>query len=174
MANFDDAFENIIGSEGGYVNNPADHGGPTNFGITLATMTRYLLTHGKPAATIADIQALTLVMAKKIYKQLYWDAMMLDNCETYPIALILFDQAVNRGTLGVTKIVQISCGIKVDGIWGKQTLGAVNMSPWRRVFINIINEIQDEYVQIAKKDPSQMVFLAGWINRSQKFFEYLV
>ena len=31
---FDQAFEKLIGHEGGYVNNPADPGGETKFGIS--------------------------------------------------------------------------------------------------------------------------------------------
>ena len=36
MSNFDNAFNLLIGNEGGYVNNSADPGGETNWGITQA------------------------------------------------------------------------------------------------------------------------------------------
>lgn len=45
MSNFDDAFTYTIGNEGGYSNDPNDSGGPTNFGITIGDLSRFL---GRP------------------------------------------------------------------------------------------------------------------------------
>lgn len=54
--------------EGGYVNHPADPGGPTNMGITLKTLRHWLY----PSATEADVARLTRVEAEWIYRQGYW------------------------------------------------------------------------------------------------------
>lgn len=84
MSGFDDAFDAVVGVEGGYVNNPADPGGETKYGIS------------KRSYPTLDIANLTLDDAKAIYKRDYWDPLNLDN-ELYPIALLLFDAAVNQG-----------------------------------------------------------------------------
>jgi lysozyme family protein len=57
---FDEAFDVLIGHEGGYVNHPGDPGGETKFGIS------------KRAYPALDIKALTLGQAKAIYRRDYW------------------------------------------------------------------------------------------------------
>ncbi len=84
MADFDRAFRLLIGEEGGYVNEPADPGGETKYGIS------------KRAYPQLDIRALTLDQAKAIYRRDYWDPLQLDQRKWGP-ALVLFDCAVNQG-----------------------------------------------------------------------------
>lgn len=84
MADFDRSFRFLIGEEGGYVNDPADPGGETKFGIS------------KRAYPHLDIKALTLEQAKAIYRRDYWDPLQLDLRPWGP-ALVLFDAAVNHG-----------------------------------------------------------------------------
>jgi lysozyme family protein len=84
MSNFDRAFRFLIGEEGGYVNDPADPGGETKFGIS------------KRAYPQLDIKSLTLDQAKAIYRRDYWDRLQLD-ARKYGPALVLFDCAVNQG-----------------------------------------------------------------------------
>ncbi len=82
--NFDRAFAFVVGEEGGYVNNPADPGGETKFGIS------------KKAYPDVDIANLTLEAAKAIYLRDYWNVMALDGLP-YGAALCQFDCAVNQG-----------------------------------------------------------------------------
>ena len=56
MNNFDSAFTIILGSEGGYVNDPRDSGGETKYGIA------------KKFYPNLDIKNLTVEQAKAIYK----------------------------------------------------------------------------------------------------------
>jgi hypothetical protein len=71
--NWDKAFRQVIAYEGGFVNHPKDPGGPTNLGITQATLGRYL---GREA-TLDEVRALTREAAKPIYKRFFWDVL---NC----------------------------------------------------------------------------------------------
>lgn len=89
MSDFDRAFKFLIGEEGGYVNDPADPGGETKYGISKRTY------------PTVDIAALTLDAAKSIYRRDYWDALGLDG-RKYGPALVLFDCAVNQG-IGAAK-----------------------------------------------------------------------
>ena len=88
---FEDAFEFVVGEEGGYVNNPADPGGETKYGIS------------KRAYPAEDIKNLTLDRAKALYKRDYWDALNLD-ARPYREALCLFDCAVNNGVTRAREI----------------------------------------------------------------------
>lgn len=84
MNDFERAFKFLIGEEGGYVNNPADPGGETKYGIS------------KKSYPDVDIAALTVEAAKGIYKRDYWDTLGLDS-RPYGPALCLFDCGVNQG-----------------------------------------------------------------------------
>lgn len=92
--NFETAFRFTVGPaiEGGYVNDPKDKGGPTNHGVTQATLSIYLRRH----ATIEDVKALTLTTAKDLYLRLYWQP---TGCDALPagVDVLLWDCAVNSG-----------------------------------------------------------------------------
>jgi lysozyme family protein len=82
----------LLAHEGGYTNHPSDPGGPTNFGITIHDYRKYV----KPAATAADVKAMTLDEAKRIYRTKYWDA---QRCDDLPAGVdyAVFDYGVNSG-----------------------------------------------------------------------------
>lgn len=84
MSFFPQAFSIVVGEEGGYVNDPADPGGETKFGIS------------KREYPNLDIGQLTLEQAQAIYQRDYWAAL---NCDSHPweMALVLFDCGVNQG-----------------------------------------------------------------------------
>ena len=85
MTNFDSAVAFVLKEEGGYVNNPNDPGGETNFGIS------------KRAYPEVDIAGLTADTAAEIYRRDYWDK--LGDMEGLPagLALLALDCAVNQG-----------------------------------------------------------------------------
>ncbi len=60
-------LEALLKREGGYVHHPADRGGPTHYGITLATLARW---RGHPV-TAADVRALHKAEAAAIYRLWY-------------------------------------------------------------------------------------------------------
>lgn len=109
---FDDAFDALIGHEGGYVNRPNDPGGETNYGIS------------KRAYPLVDIRALTLDQAKAIYRRDYWEPA---GCSKVPgaVRFDLFDMAVNSGIKTAVKTLQTAAGIDADGIIGPATLKAL-------------------------------------------------
>ena len=78
------AIRNVIGREGGMVNNPADRGGLTKYGISQAAYPKL------------DITGLTADQAAAIYKRDYWDAIKADELPP-AIREMAFDAAVNQG-----------------------------------------------------------------------------
>jgi len=111
MSDFDKAFEIILGSEGGYVNDPRDSGGETKFGIA------------KKFYPNVDIKNLTVAQAKEIYLKDYWTKSGCDALP-YPFALCLFDSAVNQGVGTAIKLAQKACNLEADGIIGKGSRAA--------------------------------------------------
>ncbi|MBF0554360.1 MAG: hypothetical protein HQK96_07325 [Nitrospirae bacterium] len=84
MDNFEKSIAFVLGAEGGYVNNPGDPGGETNYGIS------------KRAYPRLDIKHLGISEAKEIYYHDYW---LLSGCDklAWPMCLVQFDTAVNMG-----------------------------------------------------------------------------
>lgn len=118
--NFDQAFERLIGHEGGYVNNPADPGGETKFGIS------------RRAYPLENIKAMTLERAKVLYLRDYWGPA---GCDAVPdgIKFDLFDMAVNGGVISATKCLQRAAGVLADGQIGPITLQALTNMPAPRL-----------------------------------------
>ena len=109
---FQQAFAIVVGHEGGYVNNAADPGGETKYGIS------------KRAYPTVDIANLTLEQAEALYKRDYWDKLFLDTADP-ALALIAFDAAVNNGVGAATKWLQSALSVTADGIFGPQSQAAL-------------------------------------------------
>jgi lysozyme family protein len=118
--NFDQAFDKLIGHEGGYVNHPDDPGGETKYGIS------------KRAYPGEDIARLTLERAKQIYLRDYWGPA---GCDALPDAakFQVFDMAVNSGVATAVKTVQRAVGVNADGKLGPVTLQAIQSMPAPRL-----------------------------------------
>jgi lysozyme family protein len=120
-ARFDACMPFIFKAEGGYSDTPGDPGGPTNFGITLATLKAY---EGSPNLTAQDVKNLTPAKAKEIYRSNYWNRMQ---CGALPAGLDLevFDFGVNAGPGEAVKALQRIVGVTADGSIGPITLAAI-------------------------------------------------
>ena len=158
--NFDQAVEVVLFHEKGFVNNPNDKGGPTNFGLTFADMKEC----GLPE-TLEQIQSLTKETAKEIYRKLFWNPMNLDLIQDYHIALCLFDQGVLQGKENAIKKVQNLLGFKIDGILGPMTAKAINAEDGLKLAFKFIRADLHRYNAIVKKEVSQLEFIDGWDDR---------
>jgi len=148
MSSFDKFIEKVLIHEGGYVNDPTDNGGETNWGIS------------KRAYPNLDIKNLTKDQAKEIYKRDYWDK---NHCDKLPsgVDYIHFDTAINAGGSRAAKILQDACGVVVDGIIGSKTITAAQSLTAERYLLFRMYF----YCQIVRKNNSQAKFIGGWSNR---------
>lgn len=165
-------MDEIIDVEGGFVNHPADTGGPTKYGITLKT----LANHRGEECGLRDVSLLTKDEAREIYLDNYYLAHEIDKL---PVDLqpVVFDMAVNMGPRQAIKIMQrVTSGmgfpVYPDGVIGPNTLKSARIAV--ELFKgNVSKEITKErilfYKQLARERPSQMAFLNGWINRAERF-----
>lgn len=117
--NFDQAFEALIGHEGGYSNNPADPGGETMFGIT-ARVARQAGYHGA-------MRSLPLATAKQIARNQYWAAVRADELPDQ-VRFDVFDASYNSSPKQAIKWLQRAAGATDDGIFGPGTMAAVDKS----------------------------------------------
>ena len=165
----------ILHKEGGYVDHPVDRGGPTNLGITQATLSRYL----ERAATVQEVKDLDSETAKHIYELHYYRSPRIDRLPT-EIQPFVFDSAVNHGPRRAIMFVQKICNdagfgiLVVDGLIGPKTKAAVDrcyeaMQQW--MLLALVEERRQFYLSIVEVDPEQEVFLQGWINRVNSFIQ---
>jgi len=168
---FKDAFEVIIGHEGGYVNDPNDRGGETKYGIT------------KRWYPNEDIKNLTLDRAQEIYYSDFWKSKKLDLDEVAEfdesLALELFDTGINQGIVTAAKYLQTALNLlnrneqlfndmKVDGWAGSTTFGNLGKlkSYDKGPLLKIVNGLQFmRYYHIVDNDPVQEKFFSGWMKR---------
>ena len=151
---FDDIIDHVLKHEGGYVNDPKDLGGETNYGIT------------KRFYPDLDIKNLTKEKAKEIYKKDYWDK---GRVESLPNELwhIFFDMSINMGRKTAVKILQraaVNKGrkIDIDGGLGPATIKALEGVEKERVQAYRVKY----YTDLVNSKPEQERFFYGWFKRS--------
>ncbi|WP_228265587.1 glycoside hydrolase family 108 protein, partial [Acinetobacter baumannii] len=129
--NIEQYLEELIKREGGYVNNPADRGGATKYGITQAV--------ARENGWNGNMKDLPLEFAKSIYKKQYWLEPRFDqvNALSPSVAEELLDTGVNCGPNFAKPLLQRALNLlnnqgkagwpdlKVDGVYGSATLGAL-------------------------------------------------
>lgn len=174
MASFDSAIPVILKHEGGYVNNPADPGGPTNWGISTLIIKREGITAkqlGIPDLTADSIKVMKVDAAKWVYKTLFWDKYNYGSIIDQNIATKTMDVSVNCGPSRAHKFAQEaanSCGAKltVDGILGPKSIEAINKCD-SKAWMKAMCAIQLKYYQdLVVSKPSLIVFINNWTKRS--------
>ena len=154
MTTFDEIIEHVLKHEGGYVNDPTDLGGETNYGIT------------KRFYPDIDIKNLTEEQAKEIYKRDYWDKNRVDELPEQ-LRHIFFDMCVNQGRGTAVKVLQRAANakgakLKVDGGMGPATLKAIqNVEHDRVKSYRVLH-----YANLVINKPEQEKFWYGWFKRA--------
>lgn len=148
---FQQAFGIVIGHEGGYINNAADPGGETKYGIS------------KRAYPTVDIANLTLEQAEAIYRRDYWDKLYLDTADR-ALALIAFDAAVNNGVGAATKWLQSALGVTADGIFGPQSQAALATATGAKAQA-VLTEMHAQRINMMAGLATWSTFGLGWSRR---------
>lgn len=115
---FATAFDRLLGNEGGYVDDPADPGGETNWGIS------------KRAYPTVNIKTLTRAGAQEIYLRDFWQRIHADELQD-GVAFQAFDFAVNSSIETSVRYLQRALGVADDGHWGpitRKAAGALSES----------------------------------------------
>lgn len=158
MSDVNKIINDIIRREGGYVNNPNDKGGRTNFGIA---------ERSHPEAWADD--KITEDEAREIYLRKYVIGPGFDRVGDPHLMAQLVDFGVNSGpTIAIQKLQGI-LGVKVDGVLGPKTIAALSERDVREVNNQLVAERVKMIGRICVKSPSQLAFLNGWLNRAFEF-----
>ncbi len=173
----------IVGREGGYVNDPDDPGGATKYGVTIHTMRRLGLDlDGDGRIDSADVRRLTRAQAEYIFVEHYFERPRIGMLPDVLHASV-FDMYVNAGSNAV-KILQrllreMGHEVAVDGIIGPQTAAAARAAAEEAPdYIADAYGIarRNYYLRLADRRVASRKFArtraggkGGWIRRAEEF-----
>jgi lysozyme family protein len=154
----DEILDGLVDREGQeYTDDPDDIGGPTKFGITQKTLSRWRGYH----ATKKDVQELQEREARAILRYMYVDKF---NAITWlPLRVFLVDWHVNGG--GPISRLQRILKVKQDGIIGKETIGALAEADQEDLHRELWRERLRYFGEITRDRPRNAKYILGWINR---------
>ena len=173
---FNSAFNYMLKNEGGFVNDTADKGGATKYGVSLALMKQmfkngsiWLDLNGDGVVDDKDVSVLTEEEAKAVYYKEFWRPLTaFSNLFLAQIVTKIFDTAVNIGVKNSIKLVQRVVGTQADGLIGKETIS--KCITYKGDFLSeYIEFLVKFYVNIVVTNPTQLKFLNGWINRAFRY-----
>ena len=167
MGCFEKAHAFVARMEGGFVDDPADPGGTTNYGVSL----RFLKTQGLEVGDIDgdgdidadDIRALTPERAAGVLRRSFWDVFPLDNVPD-PLALAVYDTAVNMGVGQAKRLTQKALSVDADGRWGPLTWAAIKACT-ETAALALVECRRARYAALVRNNPALGKFSRGWENR---------
>ena len=159
-SSFDQAFEFVVGHEGGYTADRRDRGNWTSGKIGVGQLKGTKFGVSAMSYPDLDIKNLTVEDAKAIYLKDYWEKVRSDDLPV-GVDYLVFDIAVNHGVRDAIQWLQLAAGTNPDGVFGPQTLAAVQ----RRDPLRLIEEIgvtrQMDYIALK----SWPTYGKGWTRR---------
>lgn len=170
-------IDEIIRVEGGYVNDPSDSGGETNFGVTVAVARAY--------GYKGPMKDLSREDAFKIYSDRYWNAVRADELVALSerVAREVVDTSVNMGPGRAGKFLQRSLTVlndrgrlypdlAVDGKIGPATVDALAVYLSVRdatILVSALNCLQGAYyIELAERREKDERFVYGWFKNRVK------
>lgn len=149
-----------------YTNSKYDKGGPTKFGITLATWKKVGYDkNGDGKINEEDVKLLTRADFDRVFKKNFWDVCKADLINDQSVANMLVDFAYNSGVSRAIRHIQSIVGGKADGIVGKQTLANVNnYRLGQRTLFEAFKKDRENYLKSIAVG-KQKNNLNGWLRR---------
>lgn len=172
MSDFKTAIPVTLQHEGGFVDNPADPGGATKYGITQKDLDATSVEFPWLPAHVADLTEEeaskwyeTTTKPERFNNPLYWQI------ESQDVATKVFDLGVLFGVGEAVKILQIVLGAAYpdlgapDEIFGQHTLECVNKTDPTSLLNGYKTAFVAYALRIAANRPSERIFVAGWGRR---------
>lgn len=169
------SWKKLVNVEGGYVDDPSDSGGATNWGVTERVAREF--------GYRGHMRDLPRELAEEIAKKKYWDVMSLDDIAplSYKVAYELFDTGYNTGTTrpstwlqralnGLNNRERLYQDLNVDGRIGPITISMLRAYLDKRglqgedVLVRLLNGLQAAfYLELVERREKDEKFLYGWI-----------
>ncbi|MEL6619272.1 MAG: holin-associated N-acetylmuramidase [Pseudomonadota bacterium] len=183
MQSVKEIAEEIVGREGGYVNDPDDPGGATNYGVTIHTMRRLGLDLDRDGDVDAsDVRQLSRAQAVDIFIRHYFERPLIGELPQVLHATV-FDMYVNAGGNAIRILQRLLSEMghdcAVDGALGPQSIAAAHAA-WRKAPEHLADAYgiarRNYYFRIADRRPASRKYArtraggkGGWIKRAEEF-----
>lgn len=161
----------VLRDEQGFVNDPADSGGATKYGVTLSTLAQWRKCPVSPA----DVEALTVEETSAIYRALYWQPIGCDNLIKISVATAMLDASVLFGpgrAVAAAQDALLTLGrtsIKVDGYPGPVTTTALNFIDPDKFLDAFVSKLVQRILKLVLINPVDIKFRNGWLNRVNRY-----
>lgn len=168
----DDILAEVLRNEGGYVNDPRDRGGETNWGVTAAV--------ARDNGYTGSMRDMPKSVALDIYRKRYVEGPGFSAvAKVSPaVAAELVDTGVNMGPTVAGRFLQRALnlltdgGLAVDGAIGPASLGRLRefiqkrgLEGERRL-LSLLNAFQGaRYAELAEGRAANRAFIYGWLAR---------
>jgi lysozyme family protein len=190
MSDFDPAVRVVLLHEGGWVDDVADPGKETNFGISSLIIAREALSGldlgidpSTPMPTLdanghvnfyqpGYLKPMTVDTAKALYRRLFWERFGYSAITEQLPATKVFDCAVNCGpprahTFAQSALLRLGHQVKRDGIMGAETIGGINACEPLAFVAAFAGEMRAYYESLISTRPNLSVFENNWLKRAR-------
>lgn len=180
-SHFDEAILITLKHEGGFVNDPVDPGGATNWGMSI----RYLKGRGDldrdgrldgdidgdGDIDVSDIKKMTMEDAIDLYYTGFWLKYKFDSIDDFEVAAKIFDMTVNMGSIQAGKITQRALNrlgnkLVVDGVLGPRSFQTINATDPEMLLAEIRQQQANFYLGLIRRNPSFAKYKRGWLRRA--------
>lgn len=164
ISNWDQAFKQMLASEGGFTDDERDNGnklpdgrkGSTMLGVTQFNWEQ----HVGHQVTHDQMRKLTPADVEPLYKKKYWDVVRADELPS-GIDYLVFDLGVNAGPGRSIKLLQAAVGVPADGGFGPMTMAAVlAVDP-----VELIDKFSQNKEHFYRGLDDFKTYGTGWLNR---------
>lgn len=170
MSQLGSAILVVLKHEGGWVCNPRDPGGETNFGISTSFINENKITNEElelpPGRPLGWLKNLSSNVAVKIYRIYFWDKYGYDRINDQNVATKIFDASVNIGPPRSHIRAQRVVGATEDGILGPASFLAINKANPPDYMQAFGDQLRDYYTELVANKPGLHEFLGNWLKRA--------
>jgi lysozyme family protein len=153
---YEEAITKVFKDEGGYTDDAADPGGPTNWGITIFDARMYW----KPNATAADVKSMPKSVAEDIYRKHYANPIQYDSLPA-GVDYAVLDYGINSGNSRSVRVLQSILNVNQDGVVGPVTIAAAQ----KHDPVDLIKEIYTQRLNFLEGLHTWSTFGKGWSTR---------
>jgi lysozyme family protein len=178
MSSFGPAIAVVLRHEGGWVDDPDDLGGETNYGISSLIIKRenispaYLGLNPDTQGQRGWLRPLSVEAASRVYERLFWDRYGYKAILDQTVATKVFDCAVNCGPARAHAMAQRAAAVvsgaqvTADGIMGPKTIAAINACQPAAFVAAFAQQMRNHYEAIIQARPQNAKFRANWLRRA--------